>query len=366
MVEQMQISGLQETAQTPELKLFQKSAKMCRFFGNTLVHYIKEFQFFLTKYCNRFYQLYLEIASKFPPNLSSPLLPPGLSEELNVAARIPLDALLFQLLPIRAFAEILLQPDPKLVADQELAQCLLLVNVMDQLNSQTEEVQQLWCTGSQFSEEVQRLPLYEAVFISFRNCLTERRLPVLLPGLMMNGQAQSLVTLHQHVCIHVCAHVATLPPHYFPVLEQCLVNAVLKADTHTALLAIDIWCFTARYGTAELCLHHALLIAQMVKMISIGSYQSSCLGLLLRRMAFLITPNHQMVFVQEFPPSLIENLPVWSPILLKAFSQEAQCVIQSGILSLAQKMFSDWQNDEYKLGQVNRMVSAELIIIINL
>uniref|UniRef100_A0A8C6WL66 Si:dkey-97o5.1 n=1 Tax=Neogobius melanostomus TaxID=47308 RepID=A0A8C6WL66_9GOBI len=364
MAEQMQISGLQETAQTPELKLFQKSAKMCRFFGNTLVHYIKEFSIFMTKYCRCFYQLYLEITCKFPPSLSAPLLPPGLSEELNVAARIPLDALLFQLLPLRAFAEVVLQPDPKLVTEQELAQCLLLMSVIDQLASQPEDVQQLWCTGSQFSEEVQRLPLYDAVFTSFRRCSTERRVPVLLPGVMMNGQAQTLVTLHHHVCVHVCASVAALPPHFFTVLEQCLVQAVLQADTHTALLAIDIWCFTARYGTAELCLHHAFLVAQMVKTSATGSYQSSHLGLLLRRMAFLITPNHQMAFVDEFPPSVMENLTLWSHILLKAFSQEARCKIESSIIGLAQKRLSDWQNDDCKLGQVHTMNQVLLGLLV--
>lgn len=47
--------------------------------------------------------------SKFPPSLCAPTLPPNLSEELNVAALVPMDALLFQLLPLRPFAEIVLQ-----------------------------------------------------------------------------------------------------------------------------------------------------------------------------------------------------------------------------------------------------------------
>lgn len=29
--------------------------------------------------------------------------------------------------------------------------------------------------------------------------------------------------------------------------EQCLASAVLQADTQTALLATDVWCFTARW-----------------------------------------------------------------------------------------------------------------------
>ncbi|KAJ0065120.1 hypothetical protein NL108_005594, partial [Boleophthalmus pectinirostris] len=364
MAEQIKYSSLQETAQTAEQKLFQKSAKMCKFFGNTLVHYIKEFGSFMTKYCHRFYQLYLKILSKFPPNLSSPLLPPGLFEELNVAARIPLDALLFQLLPLQAFAEAALHPNSKLVPEHELSQCLLLVSVMDQLGSQPEDVQQLWYTGRLFSEETQRLPLYEAVVSSFRRCYTEGRYPVWLPGVMMNGQAQALITLHQHVCVHLCASVATLPPAYFPLLEQCLVRSVLQPDTHTALLAIDTWCFTVRYGTAELCLHHALLIAQLVKSGPTASYQCSHLGLLLRRMTFLMTPNHQIKFVEQFPPSVMENLAVWNHVLLKAFSQETRCIIESGIVELAQKSLSDWQKDDYKLRHVSKMNLVLLVLLV--
>lgn len=366
IAEQIQAAGLQETTQSPEHKLFQKSAKMCRFFGNTLVHYIKEFSIFMTKYCNCFYQLYLQIISKFPPSLSSPLLPPALSEDLNVAARIPLDALLFQLLPLRPFAEVVLRPDLRLIPEHELAQCLLLVNVMSQLVSQAEDVQQLWYSGSQFSEETLRLPLYQAVLTSFRRCYTERRIPVLLPGVMMNGQAQVLVSLHQHVCVQLCASVAALPPAYYPVLEQCLVSAVSQSDTQTALLAIDIWCFTARYETAELCLHHSLVIAQLVKTCTTESFQSSHLGLLLRRMVFLMTPNHQMEFVDQFPPSEVENLPVWNNVLLRAFSQEACRRVESGIIGLTQKALTDWQKGGYKLGQVDtvNLVLFPLLMVV--
>lgn len=49
--------------------------------------------------------------SKFPPSLYAPTLPPALSEELNVVALVPMDALLFQLLPLRPFAEVVLQQD---------------------------------------------------------------------------------------------------------------------------------------------------------------------------------------------------------------------------------------------------------------
>ncbi|KAF3834863.1 hypothetical protein F7725_027421 [Dissostichus mawsoni] len=368
LAEQITHAGLQESTQSPEYKLFQKTAKMCRFFANTLVHYIKktkqlnlnpiisyhqEFKCFLTKYCNDFHQLYLQIMSrmsfsKFPPSLCAPSLPPALSGELHAAALVPIDAFLLQLLPLRPFAEIVLQQDLRLSPEHELPHCLLLVNVLGQLSSQPEEVLQLWYSGSQ-------LPLYQALFTSFRRCYTERQVPVLLPGVMMKGQAQVQVSLHNHLCVQLCASVAALPPVFLCVLERCLVQTVLQADAQTALLATDVWCFTARYGTAELCLHHVVLVAQLVKACTTECYQSLHLGLLLKRMVFLMTPEHQMELLARFPPSDVENLSVWRHVLLRALSQDARHRVETDIISLAQKALTDWQNGGYKLGQVDKM-----------
>lgn len=364
LAEQIKHAGLQEATQSPEYKLFQKTAKMCRFFANTLIHYIKEFRFFLIKCCSCFHQLYLQIISKFPPSLSTPELPIALSQELNAAALVPMEAFLLQLLPLRPFAEVVLQENLRLNPDHELPHCLLLVSVMGQLAGQPEEVLQLWYTGSQFSEENLRLPLFRAIFTSFRRCCVERKVPVLLPGVMLKGQAQVQVTLHQHICVQLCASVAWLPPVYFSVLECCLVDAVLQADTQTALLATDVWCFTARYGTAELCLHHVLLIAQLVKVCGTEHYQSFHLGMLLKRMVFLMTSSHQMELVSHFPPSEVENLPVWHHVLLRALSQDIRHQVVTDVIGLTQKVLTDWQNGGHKLGQINK-VSAVLMSLLS-
>ncbi|XP_037104625.1 uncharacterized protein C1orf112 homolog [Syngnathus acus] len=355
LAEQITLARLQEATQSAEHKLFQRTAKMCRLFANTLVLYVKEFKSFLTRSCGNFHKLYLQIISKFPPSLCAPALPPPLSEELNAAALVPMEALLSQLLPLRPFAEVVLQEDLRLNQQHELPQCLLLANVLDQLVSQPEEVLQLWHSGSQHSEETPRLPLYRAVFRSFRYCYAERKLPALLPGVMTKGQAQVWVSLHSHLCVHLCASVAVLSPLHFSVLERCLLEATLQADTQTALLATDVWCFTARYGTAELCLHHVLLVAHLVKTSMAECYQKSHLGLLLRRMLFLMTPSHQMEFLTHFPPSEAENLPVWRHVLLRALSNDARQRVEADIIALAQKALSDWQNGGHKLGQVEKL-----------
>ncbi|XP_072555873.1 FIGNL1-interacting regulator of recombination and mitosis [Paramormyrops kingsleyae] len=364
LAEEMKQAGLQE-AQCPEYKLFQKSAKMCRFFANTLVHYVKEFKAFLSKSCGRFYHLYLQIFSKLPPSLwSAPMaIPHGL--ELSSGTLTAVDVLVTQLLPCRAFVEVVLAPGQELVPETLFPHCLLLVSVVTKLRSQPEEVLCLWCEGSRFPEETPRPSVFQAVFRSFRRCSAERAAPLLVPGVMMNGQAQSQVTLHQHVCIQLCACVAALPASVFPNLERSMLEAVLQPDTQTALLATDIWCFLARFGTAELCLHHVKLAAHLIKSCPGESHHVIHLGLLLRRLLFLMTPQHQMELIEKFPPGLAENQPVWRHVLLRALSDDGRKRVQRDVAALASDVVGGWLEKGCRLGeleQVNVALSSLLVV----
>ncbi|XP_066533056.1 FIGNL1-interacting regulator of recombination and mitosis [Hoplias malabaricus] len=358
LAEQVHQTGLQEMGKCAEYKLFQKTTKMSRFFANTLVHYIKEFKPFLSKLCSHFYQLCLQILSKFPPSLAAPSVPLNLGEELSAAVLVPMDAVLTQLLPMRAFAECVLAPAQKCSPELALSQCLLLVDVLGKLYSQPEETLRLWFNGSQFSEETPRLSIFEAVFLSFRHCPLERVVPVRVPGVMLNGQAQGKVSLHQHVCVHLCGCIAALPAQHFPPLEHSLLGAVLQSDTQTALLATDVWCFLARYGTAELCLHHILLVAHLMKSCPYEGFQQIHLGLLLRRLLFLMTPSHQMEFAKRFPPSEEDNLCVWSLILLRSLCSEVRVCVERDVLNRAQSALATWQATGYRLGGMYTLSKA--------
>ncbi|MEQ2191423.1 hypothetical protein XENOCAPTIV_028237 [Xenoophorus captivus] len=117
------------------------------------------------------------------------------------------------------------------------------------------------------------------------NASALRKVPVLLPGVMLKGQAQADVTLHQHICVQLCASVAVLPPVYFPVLLE---------------------------------------------------------------------------FVAEFPPSNVENLPVWHHVLLRALSQDVRRRVETEIIGLMQRVLKEWQDGGYKLGQVDKVVRTVL------
>uniref|UniRef100_A0A8C1GJ96 Si:dkey-97o5.1 n=1 Tax=Cyprinus carpio TaxID=7962 RepID=A0A8C1GJ96_CYPCA len=339
LAQQIQQAGLQEMVHCPEYKLFQKATKMCRFFANTLVHYTKEFKAFLAKSCRRFHQLYLQIHSKFPPSVCAPSVPSALSEELRVAVLVPMDVMLTQLLSFQPFAESVLDPDHR----------ELLLYIMPSK-----------------SLSFHRWSVFEAVLHSFRRCMLERAVPVWLPGVMLRGQAQGRVSLHQHVCVHMCACVAVLPTQHFAPLERSLLAGVLQADTQTAVLATDVWCFLARYGTAELCFHHVLLIAHLIRSCPGEGYQMFNLALLLRRLLFLMTPKHQVEFVERFPPAQEENQCVWHHTLLRSLCTEARMRVEDDVLAGASVVLQELENSGYRMGDIlrlNRILGCVLMLM---
>ena len=76
----------------------------------------------------------------------------------------------------------------------------------------------------------------------------EFNIPVMLPGVMCNGQAQRNVSLHEYVTTHLCGYVASVPAKHFSVVERVLLTSVLDTSINVALTAMDVWCFLARYG----------------------------------------------------------------------------------------------------------------------
>lgn len=65
-----------------------------------------------------------------------------------------------------------------------------------------------------------------------------------------------------------------------------------------------------------------------------------------------------MELVTRFPPSEVENLPVWRHILLRPLSQDVRLHVETDIIDLAQKVISDWESGGHRLGQVDKVVRA--------
>ncbi|XP_020026632.1 FIGNL1-interacting regulator of recombination and mitosis isoform X2 [Castor canadensis] len=319
LAEQMTQSDTQDNA---DYRLFRKTLKLCRFFANSLLHYTKEFHPFLSDSCCILHQLYLQIYSKFPPSLYAVRVSKAHQEEIAGTFLVTLDPLISQLLACQPFMQVVLDRKIDLPCELQFPQCLLLVVVMDKLPSQPVDVQTLWCAESQLSESATRISLLKAIFYSFEQCSGELSLPVHLQGVESKGQAEVAVTLYQHVCVHLCTFITSFHPSLFPELDAALLDAVLSSKMITSLLAMDAWCFLARYGTAELCAHHVTLVAHLIKSCPAECYQLINLSILLKRLFFFMAPPHQVEFIQKFSPKEAENLPLWQYISFQAFSAE--------------------------------------------
>ncbi|XP_056211431.1 uncharacterized protein C1orf112 homolog isoform X2 [Falco biarmicus] len=240
--------------------------------------------------------------------------------------------------------------------EQQLPQCLILITIMDKLSTQPEEVQTLWNTGKSLS-------LFSALFFSFQQCSAELSLPVCLPEVISTGQPAVPITLYHYVCVHLCSFIASTLPSHFPQLEYALLDAVLGSSMITSLLAMDSWCFLARYGTAELCAHHVVVIAHLIKSWPSDCYQVSALGVLLRRMLFLMAPDHQVEFAHKFLPEEVENLPVWQHLSLKALNPDLrkQVACQLCVAGLAQ--CRRWLNSSRILGELQSVNTALSVLL---
>uniref|UniRef100_A0A8C3JNN3 Chromosome 1 open reading frame 112 n=1 Tax=Calidris pygmaea TaxID=425635 RepID=A0A8C3JNN3_9CHAR len=323
LAEQMKMSEIQEGT---DLRLFQKTVKLCRFFANSLVHYTKEFLSFFSDSCSQLHQLFLQIYSKFPPSLYAPEILEVHRDEISRVFLVALDPLINQLLPFSPFMEQVLSEKLDLPPEQQLSQCLILITIMDKLSSQPEEVQTLWNTGKSLS-------LFSALFFSFQQCSGELSLPVCLPEVISTGQPAVPITLYHYVCVHLCSFIASTLPSHFPQLEHALLDAVLGSSMITSLLAMDSWCFLARYGTAELCAHHVAVIAHLVE------------------------------FAHKFLPEEVENLAVWQHVSLKALNPDLRKQVACQLCVVGLTQCRRWLNSKRALGELPPVNTALSVLL---
>uniref|UniRef100_A0A8C6JSG8 Uncharacterized protein n=1 Tax=Melopsittacus undulatus TaxID=13146 RepID=A0A8C6JSG8_MELUD len=350
LAEQMKMSEIQEGT---DLRLFQKTVKLCRFFANSLVHYTKEFLSFFSDSCSQLHQLFLQIYSKFPPSLYAPEISEVHRDEISRVFLVALDPLINQLLPFSPFMEQVLSEKLGLPPEQQLPQCLILITIMDKLSSQPEEVQTLWNTGK--SSKI-------SLFFSFQQCSGELSLPVCLPEVISTGQLTAPITLYHYVCVHLCSFIASTLPSHFPQLEYALLDAVLGPSMITSLLAMDSWCFLARYGTAELCAHHVAVIAHLQTSSAfwfLSFLTDYCLLACLVHINFCL----QVEFAHKFVPEEVENLAVWQHISLKALNPDLRKQVACQLCVAGLTQCKQWLNSRHALGEL-RCVNTALSVLL--
>ncbi|XP_075420781.1 FIGNL1-interacting regulator of recombination and mitosis isoform X3 [Tenrec ecaudatus] len=296
--------------------------------------------------------------SKFPPSLYAASITTAQQQEMAGTFLVILDPLISQLLPFPPFVHVVLDSKLDLPCELQFPQCLLLLMVLNKLPSQPEDMQMLWCAESPVAGATSRISLLKAIFYSFEKCSGELSLPVCLQGVESKGQAQVAVTLYQHVCVQLCTFIASSHPSLFPELDAALLNTVLSATMITSLLAMDAWCFLARYGTAELCAHHVTIVAHLIKSCPGECYQLVNLSVLLRRLFFFLAPPHQVEFIQKFPPKAAENLCLWQYISFQALSADLRKQIATEVTRVGTTQCREWLSSSRTLGELESLNTA--------
>ncbi|BHF57196.1 hypothetical protein SprV_0100013700 [Sparganum proliferum] len=132
--------------------------------------------------------------------------------------------------------------------------------------------------------------------------------------------ASSVEQFLTDISIHVCRSARSLTAEFFPFLETALLDTVLHSSPVISLVAQDIWCFLARYGSADLCWQYVTLLGNAIiclaERFEAGTgpmppraplQQLSRLGNLLSRLTVFLTARQQREFLSCYPLSDRQN-----------------------------------------------------------
>ncbi|CAH3033867.1 unnamed protein product [Pocillopora meandrina] len=288
-----------------------KMLKIMRFLVGHLVHLTKEYDGYYDTCLENIFHFLLMIQSTLPPSLSAPKIDASAVQGIKSALLIVVEPLLSVIVKNKHFAKLITRKSLVVDDKSHFAHCCLLVTILSVLPSTPEDVFAYWISPTNYPEEECRHSLLEAVFQYFSQCVVEVSLPLCVEGVMSKGKPLREVTLYEHVCTRMCSLVASTPAVCFSAMERCLLEHILQDDLLCALLSSDVWCFMARWGSAELCSGHVIVLTQLISQLPASSAGYVHLSLLIQRLTRLMAVEHQENLAVSFPPSKEENIAAW-------------------------------------------------------
>ncbi|KAH8861406.1 D-aminoacyl-tRNA deacylase [Schistosoma japonicum] len=113
---------------------------------------------------------------------------------------------------------------------------------------------------------------------------------------------------------------------YKELFEACeKIDLSLSGENNT----MDVWCFVARYGTGDLCLHYVTILTNILNKVTERLKMENCinkskslsltnivsrLSHLLSRLIVFLTPKQQSVYVHQNPLKFVNTNPNIDPI----------------------------------------------------
>ncbi|KAL5484613.1 hypothetical protein EMCRGX_G021142 [Ephydatia muelleri] len=292
---------------------YSKLLKVCRFLATLLVKLVREFEDLSYEFCADIVHLLVTVHSVCPPSSLAKEVAPAIAQDVDTNVLILREPLISTLLQSPPFLLRLVR-GTDVQKSQHFGWALCLSSLAKFFSKLSDGMKdQLMEADSSQEGRSTSCPVLDAFFSCMRECYVDLRVPILLPGVMCNGQAQSPVTLYDHICTHLCTLVTSLSARHYNQLEVVLLKNLLGEDPYCSLLASDVWCFLARWGTNETCIQHVHLLANLLLKLpqsSSSAYLALCS--LIRRLFLVLSlqaqasvlfplPHHSFSFT---PPSL--------------------------------------------------------------
>ena len=99
----------------------------------------------------------------------------------------------------------------------------------------------------------------------------------MLEGRQVMGKSVTEVDIYCWILTNLCGWISSITREQFEEVEKVLITVLVQPiySPLACILAADIWCFLARYGTSSICLNHLLFLSSLVRELKKGPFSYS-------------------------------------------------------------------------------------------
>lgn len=333
------------------VSLFSKVSKVLKFLIKLLMNFVQSFQGFLI--FSSFKCILNLIFSILSLTSGTKLLTIG--EDFKESLTIVVEPLLQILVLNKNFADLLTRFDQEVDPKNQFSRCYILANVVILLPTLSDVMFTYWVNPVNYPEDEPRISVFEALFQSFDACYVEISLPVWLPGTMCNGKPQRFVSFYEYVVSRLTASITGIPSEYFHIVERILLTNVLDRSLTCSLMAIDVWCFVARWASADLCYCHVKLFLDWLSTISWkNNVAKARLRVLVRRLLPLMATEHQELLLKNYSPLLGANVEIWSLVPLHKMIEPVREQVSQSLVPLLNSVLRKWLNKDLSNAELDK------------
>ncbi|KAH3708751.1 hypothetical protein DPMN_068210 [Dreissena polymorpha] len=304
---------------------FQKSLKIHSYQLRVLISLLDSFVDTVSSCIAPIYNVMVNILMRLPPTLLDLSISSSGVSDLQQQLVNGFEPLMCLLVRNRTFGQYMLRKTEDCRPEENLAVLQIHVKILDCLPKQEEDIYDSWMKV-QDSVSSTEYSILQRVCRHLEECHIELCSSLTVPG-------SRLMSVYEFAVTHVCGFVGSLPAKYFDTLEECLLENLLSAYPVVSRVAEDIWCFMSRFGSADLCYHHTVLLLDLT-----SSPQDTLIPAVVRlvqRLVKFLAPNHKTKLLQRYPVDKYRTL--WGEVLLPVLGGELSAHQYQGmVLACAQ------------------------------